>query len=375
MKILEICPFSAGICGVWARVREEAIRLANKGYEIRIFSSNFIKGSKERAVEKDKLGKIEIHRFPARKLGGESFMEWDFKQAAIDFKPDIIIAHAYRHSHTLKALKIAERLRIKGRKCRVFLVTHAPFNRDSTRSFLARIAVWYYDKFIAPKTINKFDKVIAITKWEIPYLLKLGLKKEKIELIPNGAPEEFFTIKKLSKEENKILFLGRVAEIKNLETVILSIPLLKDKKIKFEIVGPSEKDYLWKLKKLIKKLKIENRVTFSPPIYDTKEKIKKIDSAMIFVLPSKSEGMPQSLIEAMARRKIVISSNNSAGKEIIRDGKNGFLFRIGDEKELAKKINLALNKKNEKLKNEARKSVVEFRWEKIIGKLNDLIKK
>ena len=83
--------------------------------------------------------------------------------------------------------------------------------------------------------------------------------------------------------------------------------------------------------------------------------------------------MPQSLIEAMARGKIVISSDNLAGKELITDSKNGFLFKMRDYKELSEKINKILDKNNEKLKKEARKSVEKFKWDKIIGRINILI--
>src|SRR3989344_5069224 len=117
------------------------------------------------------------------------------------------------------------------------------------------------------------------------------------------------------KEENKILFLGRVAKIKSLETVIKSLPSVNDKKIIFEIVGPKEEDYFLELQKLIKELKLTDRVLFSDPIYDVEEKIKKIDSCKIFILPSKSEGMPQSLVEALARGKLVIASDNKAAKD------------------------------------------------------------
>jgi hypothetical protein len=43
LKILEICPFSAGACGVWQRVKQKSIELAKKGYEVRVFSSYFEK--------------------------------------------------------------------------------------------------------------------------------------------------------------------------------------------------------------------------------------------------------------------------------------------------------------------------------------------
>ncbi len=82
MKILELTNYSAGICGVWNRVKEEAARLSKKNHEVVVFSSNFTKGSDEIAKSKDKIGGVLIRRFPARKLGGESFMKWDFTVAA-----------------------------------------------------------------------------------------------------------------------------------------------------------------------------------------------------------------------------------------------------------------------------------------------------
>ncbi|MDP2672348.1 MAG: glycosyltransferase family 4 protein, partial [Nanoarchaeota archaeon] len=350
MKILEVCPYSAGICGVWTRVLEESKRLNNLGFEIKIFSSNAVKGTNEIAKEREEINGIKILRFPFKKLGGESFMSWNFEKEALNYSPDIIIAHNYRHLHTTKCLKIAEKLRGRGKKCKVFLVTHAPFERRLTRTFLQNLIVSFYDFFIGRQTINKFDKILAITKWEMPYLLKLGAKEEKIIYIPNGIPEEFFSLKKRAKEENKILFLGRISKVKNLETAIKSMAYLKDKKIKLEIVGPAERNYFIKLKNLIQELGLNNRIKFSPPIYNLKEKIAKIDSCKIFILPSKSEGMPQSLIEAMAREKIVIGSNSLAIRDLIKDKENGFLFEFDNPKDLAKKIDEALQQKNLEIK-------------------------
>jgi len=370
MKILELTNYSAGICGVWTRVKEESTRLA-KSNKVIVFSSNLKKGSNQIAPSEDILDNLQIKRFSTKKLGGESFMYWFNKTAekeALKFNPDIIIAHAYRHTHTTKALKIAKKINAK-----VFLVTHAPFiEKNTTRSILSKIAVKNYDLFIGTKTLNKFDKIIAITKWEIPYLLKLGIKKEKINYIPNGIPEEFFRLKKLVKEENKILFLGRISPIKDLEVLIKSLSSIKDKSIKLEIVGPSEENYLKQLKEIVNKLNLEKRVKFSKPIYDLKEKIKKIDSAKIFILPSKREAMPQSLIEAMARGKIVITSDNPGSKEIVTNEKNGYLFKVGSSKDLTEKLNQALSKNNIQIKKQARKLVEKFSWDKIIKKVERL---
>jgi len=374
MKILEVCPYSAGICGVWTRVLEESKRLSKLGFEIKIFSSNAIKGTNKTAPVYEKIEEIEITRFPFKKLGGESFMSWDFEKEALEYSPDIIITHNYRHLHTTKCLKIAEILRKKGKKCKVFIVTHAPFERRLTRTFLQNLIVKFYDLFIGPKTLNKFDKILAISHWEIPCLIKAGAKKEKILYIPNGISEEFFKQKKFKEDKNKVLFLGRISPIKNLEVLIKAMNSVKNKKILLEIVGPSEKNYLIKLKNLIKKLGLSSRIKFSPPIYNSKEKIAKIDSCQIFILPSKSEGMPQSLIEAMAREKIVIGSNSLAIRDIIQDKKNGFLFEFDNSKDLAKKINEVLQQKNSEIKKQARKSVEHFSWDKVIKKIVEVIK-
>lgn len=372
MKILELTNYTSGACGVRARVLQEAAMLAQRGHEVRIFSSNLTKGSDEIAKEEENIEGVKIMRFQARKLGGESFMSWRFESEALKFKPDVIIAHAYRHMHTTRALKVAKKI-----NARIFLVTHAPFDRDSSRTFIQRNLATFYDKLIGKRTLKKFNKIIAITKWEIPFLLKLGLKEEKIEYIPNGIKEEFFAGRKeKEREQNKILYMGRVSEIKNLEIMIKTLPLINDKKIIFKVIGPCEKDYLEKLKEIAKENKAEDRLEITNKTYNYREEIKELDSARLFILPSLSEGMPQVLVEAMARGKIVIASDNKGNCDLIEDGKNGFLFKNNDERDLAGKINeiLKIDKKRlDTVRKEAKKTAKQFSWDKIIKKTENLI--
>lgn len=382
MKILELTNFSEGACGVWARAREEATRLSTKGHEIRIFSSNLVKGTDEKNKRRDKISNMPVLRFPAlvpgkKPLnfmpGGESFMFWNFFNEAIDFSPDVIISHNYRQFNTTLALMVARKLKKQGKKVKVFLITHAPFPEgDITRTFWGHSAAWFYDSFVGPWTINKFDKILTISHWEVPYLKKIGARDDKIVYIPNGIPEEFFKQKKV-KEEHKILFFARISMKKKLETLIEALPLIKDKKIILEVVGPKEQGYAEKIIDLVKKHNLGNRVKFIEPIYGLKEKIKKIDSAKLFILPSRVEGMPQSLIEGMSREKIVIGSDSLAIRDLIKDKVNGYLFEFDNPKDLAKKIDLALSENSSKIKKAAGKSVEKFNWKKVIDKLEKTI--
>ncbi len=373
-KILEICPYSSGACGVWQRVKQESMELVKKGYEVKVFSSYFEKGTDKILPEKDNLNGISINRFPAKKLGGESFMNWDFEKEAINYSPDIIIAHNYRHLHTTKSINVAEELRSRGKQVKLFLVTHAPFVEGNiTRSKFSTLIVNLYDRLIGPRILKRFDKILTIAHWEIPYLMKAGAPEENIVYIPNGIPIEFFILKNQSKDENKILFLSRISPKKKVDTLISAIPFI-DKSVKIEIVGPKEEPYFTKIKSMINELNVLDRVIISEPIYNIKEKIKKIDSAKVFVLPSRVEGMPQALIEAMSRGKIVIGSDSIAIRDLIKDKKNGYLFEFDNPKDLAEKINQAIknNNTNKVIKRQAKLSVIDFAWNKVIQKIESL---
>ncbi|MEK7082695.1 MAG: glycosyltransferase family 4 protein, partial [Patescibacteria group bacterium] len=157
---------------------------------------------------------------------------------------------------------------------------------------------------------------------------------------------------------------------------IKALPLIDNKNIIFEIIGPCEDNYLKKLVSYIKYLDLENRVKIINKTYIFKEEIKQLNSSRFFILPSLSEGMPQVLVEAMALGRIVIASDNKGNSDLIINGKNGFLFRNNDEKDLSEKINkILVMKDNEliKIKKEAKKTAEQFSWNKIINKIEKLI--
>ncbi len=356
MKILEICPFSAGICGVWARVLAESREFARLGHEVRVFSSNIEKGNQTLAKCDEDLEGIAVKRFSAKSsIISKNVTLFDFENEFLDYKPDIVITHLL-HPHSFKALKLCNEYKIP-----CYLVTHAPFN--VRRGFPLNIATSVYNYVNVKPKLQKFTKIIAVTKWEMPYLLRYGAEAEKIAYIPNGLPEEFFKQKKARAAKGKdVLFLGRVAPVKNIENLLMAAKSLP--KINFSIVGSAEKPYLEKIKRIIEREKLQN-VRIYPPVYDLRKKIKLIDEHNIFVLPSTREAMPQVLLEAMARGRVVISSKTDGGKEIINENKNGLLFEIGNYKKLSNLIRQNI-KGNKIIGSCAKKEAEKYAWSSLI---------
>ncbi len=369
-----LCPFSyPSICGVWNRVYHIGKRLAERGHEVHVFSSNIIKGTNQTSSDYKYYKGIHIHRSPVILALSENALFWRFKNKIIQLKPDVIDAHVYRHPHSSFASLIAHELRVP-----CFITTHAPFLEKGLRKAALELAVNAYDLFIGKIILNSYTGIIVISKWEKKFLHALGCLKNKIVYAPNGVSELFFKENMNPEQTNKILFVGRVAPVKSLETLVYAAQeVIKNHRVRFIIIGPEEQPYADMIKQKVKDLKLEKCFEFRGPIYEEQKMITAIKNSDIFVLPSKREGIPQSLIEAMALGRIVISSKTMGGKELVTHGKNGFLFPIEDSKKLALLLNHCIEryKRLGKMKKNARRSAKSFNWEKIVDTLERLFKK
>jgi len=116
-----------------------------------------------------------------------------------------------------------------------------------------------------------------------------------------------------------------------------------------------------RLKKKIFQFIETNNLKKSVKILDYKKNpYPYIKQADFLVLTSLHEGLPNILLEAIVLSKFIISSNCPTGpKEILNNGKGGDLFKVGNYKDLARKI--IFNSKN----NEIKKKKIKFALSKI----------
>lgn len=98
------------------------------------------------------------------------------------------------------------------------------------------------------------------------------------------------------------------------------------------------------------------RFVFIDGIYDKARLYYLVQRAKMCVLPSRIDNLPNSVLEAMALGKIVVSSDRTSSEQLITDGYNGFLSEIENEQQLYEKIVAAMQLSEESQKEMGRKA-------------------
>lgn len=128
---------------------------------------------------------------------------------------------------------------------------------------------------------------------------------------PSGAPRQIATplIPSLQKDRNRLLFLSRIHPKKGLDILMAAWAALGQFRKSWELVvaGPDEQGYLKSVRANARALCIEKEVYFTGTVTGA-NKVALFYSADLFVLPSYSEGLPVSLLEAMACERPVVAS-------------------------------------------------------------------
>lgn len=188
------------------------------------------------------------------------------------------------------------------------------------------------DKF----TLNNADKIIAVSINGYNHLIENeNVQKEKIKLIYNGVE-----LKKFNKfmhtckgrfgipHGSKVVgFCAQITSSKGWEDFIVTIKLLKQKisSIVGLIVGdgPLRKH----IEKYVKSLNLQKTIIFTGHLDDVRPALNSMD---LFLSMSKCEGLSVAIIEAMASGLPCVATNVGGTEELVNNGKNGFIVKVGD---------------------------------------------
>jgi len=169
-------------------------------------------------------------------------------------------------------------------------------------------------------------------------ITKSGVAREKIQVVNDGVPgfrdvrENLPSIDKPLRR--RVAIVARLAPGKGHDSLFKAISLLKSKGISIDVrvIGGGAVEFTNELKEMVRCLSIEELVEFYGYTQDIPNALAGIS---VVVLPSRSEVLPNAILEAWSLRKIVVASDVGGIPEMIIDKENGYLHPPNDEHELA----------------------------------------
>lgn len=176
--------------------------------------------------------------------------------------------------------------------------------------------------------LKRVDAFVAISEEIEKELLTEGYEKSRIYRVPNFVDSSvFYPEEKKKTNDNVIIFSGALDKRKGVEILLEAwkdvqkmFPLWKllilgDGSMKTALIMQAER------------LGITKSTIFAGHVHNVPDHLRNAD---LFVLPSIQEGLPNSLLEAMACGLPVIASRIGGVVDVVEDGKSGMLFEPGD---------------------------------------------
>ncbi|MFW6271973.1 MAG: glycosyltransferase family 4 protein [Desulfosalsimonas sp.] len=187
----------------------------------------------------------------------------------------------------------------------------------------------YISKILEKIAVPFTDRIITVSDYDRALALKTGLCPEKkIITIHNGMPDtNSFSEPGLNRNPVRITMVARLDEQKDHATLFSALSNLKDYNWSLDLIGDGPKEQT--LRKYSDFLSLGKRVNFLGLRDDVEDLLAK---SQIFVLSTKWEGFPLSILEAMRAGLPVIASDVGGVKEAVKNGETGYLVpRMGSD--------------------------------------------
>ena len=352
--------------------RKIAEYMASRGHDVYVLTYNRLRESEKCPLpQKEVINDVEVIRVEPNFIWSYGTYSFKIPRVLEELRPDLVHVHVWRHPHVFQVAKLKERLKFKA-----LIQTHAPFHKLNQLG----LTTWLYHRAvdqIRKGVLREYDAVIALTPYEKNLLVeKLGVKSEKIKIIPNGIDDEISgvnitTAKIETMNENPIiLYVGRISRSKNVDLLIKAMGILTRKRMaKLFLAGPDE-NLIVNLKRYSRKFNISFH--YLGQVLGV-EKYKLYSKCTIYAHPTIYEAFGITLLEAQSFGKPCVITGDGGQLYAAPPGMTS-LHAMPNAEDFAEKM-VALLRDEElykRLSRNARKWALWHLWSKILPEYNRL---
>ena len=196
---------------------------------------------------------------------------------------------------------------------------------------------WLYHRLAVPllRVVWRGADAVVANSGGLQQLAAAFDSRTSITIVPNGVDASRFWNEMRDWSEPRLLSVGRVVYQKGLDLAVQALGGMKDQAWEWRIAGDGPQS--GNLRAQVEEAKIAGRVQMLGWT-DTESLIHEYQRASVFLFPSRHEGMPNAILEAMASGLPVIATRIAGNEELILDGETGRLVPPGDVEALRDSI-------------------------------------
>jgi glycosyltransferase involved in cell wall biosynthesis len=312
--------------GVEAVVSEVATRLAMSGHDVMVATL----GRSDWPSVEVKRG-VHIRRFPSIRLDRLTGMEIavslhalsGIKRALEEFEPDLVNAHHQYFTTTPPALVAGRQLGIP-----TVLTLHIA-TLDSFRGWRGSLAR-LYGSTVGKGLVARADAVVAVSEAVARSVTKRP--GQTVRVIPNGVDIERFHPDPTREPGSRVVFVGRLIANKGPDIAIESFEMVRERAPGATMTMVGDGPMADSLRRLVDERGLGEAITFLGLQEDVSGILRQSD---IFVRPSEVEGMPLTILEAMATGLPVVACDVGGVAEVVNAGVTGHVVAPGSARRVA----------------------------------------
>lgn len=218
-------------------------------------------------------------------------------------------------------------------------------------------------------TLEECDVIFVKSNLVKQGCIQKGIPEGKVKVMGNGVDTGYFKPSKKEDDKFVCLFMGHKSLINGVPYLLEAWKMLDLRDARLVICGVQNKRIIERYSKIVD---FDAPGTVSNPV-------EYYNSASVFMLPSLANSFPRVTLEAMSCGLPIIITEGVGSKDIIKDGKEGFIVPIRDADSLAEKIQYFYDNPDEVMKmgKNARKKAEGYSWNKfgegVVDKIEEVV--